>query len=287
MKPAVSVVIPVYNAAYFIKRAIDSVLYQTFSDYELLLLDDGSDDQSIEIIQSYSDPRIQCIQCSHDFIETVNKGYSMAKGKYIAQLDHDDLMVPRRLQIQYDFMESNPQIASCGGWMHCFGKRTHVIMLPLEHDQIILNMLLHGPILNPTGFVRIQFLIEHQIRHQSEYGFYADFKFWSDVSKKGKLANIPQILTLYRTSDDQASEKFQPEWRDSFNKIKYEMLEYILSHLIDDGHLAVKQLKQMMHVLMQMNEKNCFSTDTFFRFIYEIASGFYKKGLINFTSQSL
>ena len=100
----VSVLIPVYNSEKFIRKTIDSVLGQTFKDFEVLLLDDGSADKSSEIIKSYTDDRVKYIPCSHDFIKTLNHGIDIAKGKYIALLDHDDLMLPHRLKVQYEYM---------------------------------------------------------------------------------------------------------------------------------------------------------------------------------------
>jgi glycosyltransferase involved in cell wall biosynthesis len=117
---AISVIIPIYNAELFLNETIDSVLSQTFSDFELLALDDGSIDNSAEIIKSYNDPRIRYVECTHDFIGTLNKGLSLSQGKYIAQIDHDDMMMPYRLQTQYDFMEENPDIVACGGYMISF-----------------------------------------------------------------------------------------------------------------------------------------------------------------------
>ena len=279
--PEISVVIPVYNAASFLQDTIDSVLCQTFRDFELLLLDDGSTDHSIEIIRSYSDPRICCIPCSHDFVGTVCRGYSQAKGKYIAQLDHDDLMMPKRLQIQYEFMEANPHIVACGGWMHNFGKTTHVSRYPLIHEQIVLNTLLHVPIVNPTGFVRKQFLLEHQIKHQREYSFCSDFKFWSEVAKRGRVANIPQILTLYRTSDEQATVKYLPGCNDIYQSIKFEMLEYLLSRQTNENQLINEQMQKLIPILMKLKKENFFSDHPFLRFMHELIGGLINKGLIN------
>ena len=131
--PLVSVVIPIYNTESFLRETIDSVLCQTLSDFELILLDDGSTDHCVDIIRSYHDSRIRFIPCPHDFIGTLNRGYSEAKGKYIAQMDSDDLMMPKRLQIQYDFMEKNPHIAACGGWMRSCGERAYPICMPEIH----------------------------------------------------------------------------------------------------------------------------------------------------------
>lgn len=266
-------IIPVYNAEAFLRDTIDSVLCQTFRDFELLLLDDGSTDSSAGIIQSYNDTRIRYIPNPHDFIRTLNHGYGLAKGKYIAQLDHDDLMVPQRLQIQYDYMEAHPHIVACGGWMHSFGKYSGVIRVPLEHRQIMQDMLFHGPILNPTGFVRRDFLLEHHIRHQQEYSFYADYKFWLEVAKVGQLANIPKILTLYRTSDGQATEKHLPgRWKID-RKIKMEVMEYLLSHLKSEDRLTGSVCKNLLPALRQMKKKDFFQDKVFFRFVHELIEG--------------
>ena len=277
--PEISVVIPVYNAASFLQDTIDSVLCQTFRDFELIVLDDGSTDQSVEIIGSYSDPRISCIECVHDFVGTVSRGYDLAKGKYIARLDHDDLMMPKRLQIQHEFMETNPHIAACGGWIHSFGNNAHEIRYPLLHEQIVLNMLLHEPILNPTGFFRRQFLIEHHIKHQREYSFYADFKFLSEIAKRGRIANIPQILTLHRTSDEQTFEKYLPEGMDMYQKIKFEMMEYLLSRQTNANQSVSKHMQKLMPVLMQLKDQHCFSEHSFLRFMHELIGGLLNEGL--------
>lgn len=113
---SISVVIPVYNEEEFLNETINSVLKQTFGDFELIIVDDSSTDHSKDIILSYDDPRIRYVLCKHDFIGTYRKGYQLASGKYIAHLDHDDKMVPDRLQKQYNFMESRPDIDACDGY---------------------------------------------------------------------------------------------------------------------------------------------------------------------------
>ncbi|RNC63376.1 glycosyltransferase family 2 protein, partial [Proteiniphilum sp. X52] len=89
----VSILVPVYNVAAFIRKTIDSVLAQTFSDFELLLMDDGSSDDTADIVRTYKYPRIRYERCPHDFSGTFNRGVDIARGKYVALLDHDDMMV--------------------------------------------------------------------------------------------------------------------------------------------------------------------------------------------------
>ncbi len=138
-RPKISVLIPLYNSAAFIRETIDSVLAQTFSDFELLLMDDGSSDDTADIVRTYQDPRIRYERCPHDFSGTFNRGVDIARGKYVALLDHDDMMVPRRLQMQYDFMESRPDIVACGGIMRTSGKISIDWVPVLEYDRIILE----------------------------------------------------------------------------------------------------------------------------------------------------
>ena len=157
----ISVVIPVYNAEKFIKETIDSVLNQTFSDFEFIIVDDTSTDRSKEIILSYNDSRIKYFLCKHDFVGTHRKGYHLAAGKYIAHLDHDDIMTPERLQMQFDFMESNPDIDACGGYMTSFGKENRLMTTDFfTHEDMSILMILGMPSYNSSGFFKREFLIK-------------------------------------------------------------------------------------------------------------------------------
>ncbi|GHU64856.1 glycosyl transferase [Bacteroidia bacterium] len=228
----ISVLMPVHNAESFIKETIDNIICQSFRDFELLVMDDGSTDSSAEIIRSYSDSRIHYELCPHNFIATLNKGIEIAQGKYIARIDHDDLMMPERLQIQYDFMEANPQIAACGACMQTFGSSSYTINVFTEHKDIVPYMILGNPMANPTAFFRRSVLMEHHIRHEEGYSFADDYKLWSEIAKVGKLANIPKILTWYRTSDKQASVLNYGPMMEASLVIRYEMVEYFLSSII-------------------------------------------------------
>lgn len=111
----ISVCLPVYNRAKYIGECIESILQQTFTDFELLIVDDGSTDETCDVILSYNDPRIRLILGEHDYIGSCNRLYDEAKGKYIARMDSDDLMLPNRLRIQYEYMESHPEVDILGG----------------------------------------------------------------------------------------------------------------------------------------------------------------------------
>ena len=123
----VSIILPVYNGANHLAECINSVLRQTYSNFELLVLDDGSTDESVAIAESFSDPRARVITCKHDFISTLNRGIDESKGQYIARIDCDDLMFTDRLQKQVEVMEHNPNVAVCSTYAQTFGMSDQII----------------------------------------------------------------------------------------------------------------------------------------------------------------
>lgn len=278
----ISVIIPVYNAETFLSDTINSVLCQTFMNYELLLLDDESTDNSSIIIKEYNDSRIKYIHCLHNFIQTLNAGLCLAKGKYIALLDHDDLMMPNRLQTQFDFMEANPDIAACGGYMHSFGLHSTRMEVPLIYTEIVFGMVLGNPILNPTGFIRKEILISNNIYYQKGYSFAADFKFWSDVVKVGKVVNIPQILTLYRTSNIQTSVRYRKKSKKGAHKIQFEIVNYLLSlSKTNDNKLSDMLNEKLIPALNDLSDFSFFSAEIIFPFMYELIVGLYREGALD------
>jgi glycosyltransferase involved in cell wall biosynthesis len=277
----ISVLIPVYNADTFIRETIDSVLFQSFRDFELLIMDDSSTDHSAEIIRSYSDPRIRYELCPHNFIATLNKGIEIAQGKYIARLDHDDLMTTDRLQTQYNFMEAHPEIAACGACMQTFGSSSYEINVLTEHNDIVQYMILGNPMANPTAFYRRSVLIEHNIRHEEGYSFADDYKLWSEIAKVGKLANIPKILTKYRTSDKQASVVNYGPMMAASCVIQYEMLQYLLNAFSPSDRLDTMIAEKILPGIEELNDKGFFSKDTYFKFMYELIRGLSQRNCFN------
>ena len=272
--PQISVITPVYNAAPYIQESIESVLWQTFDDFELLLMDDGSTDESATIIGSYVDPRIRYVSCAHNFIETLNKGLDLATGKYIALLDHDDLMMPYRLQIQYDFMESNPHIAACGGFNHSFGWYSRIMDVALKHEDLVLY---YSPVWNPTGFIRREVLVRHEIKYKHGYSFSADFKLWTDIMKVGEIANIPKVLTLYRTHKEQTSIRKYTECIVAARKIKNEMIDFYLSLLRETLEGFDKIVSPGFLLLInRLRTQHIVSEDGYYQLMREIIVYMYK-----------
>ena len=274
----ISVLIPVYNSRKTIRETIDSVLGQTFPEFELLLMDDGSTDDSAEIIQSYTDSRIRYIPCSHHFVETLNRGIDTAQGKYIALLDHDDLMLPHRLKVQYEFMEEHPDVIACGGYMHAFGMYSYLMKESLDYADIATDAIYRCPMLNPTGFIWRSVLQSHNLRYSDGYSFSADFKLWTDLIQVGKVVNIPEVLTLYRTYPEQTSLKYLSESQEGANKIRIEMIEYFLTLVKKESEYYSLLMDTFIPALDKLGETAIFSSQTLFPFLHELITGLVKRG---------
>ena len=122
MIPEISVVMSVYNAKETVAHAVESVLSQTFRNFEFIIVDDGSSDETSKILHSFSDDRIKILKNNHNYIDSLNIGMSHAKGRFIARMDADDYMHPDRLRFQVNFMKTHTDIDICGTWMQTYGR---------------------------------------------------------------------------------------------------------------------------------------------------------------------
>ncbi len=229
----ISIVMPVYNSEAYLSESIESVLKQSYDNFELLIIDDGSTDRSSEIIQSYYDNRIKVFRNTHNLVGALNKGLSEASGKYIARMDADDIMHTDRLKIQYSIMEEAPEITVCGTWMTLFGEKIRPGTASKGISGLIQSPLIQfikGNIIShPTTIIRRNFLLDHKLRYES-YGCAEDYKLWFEIAKrKGVFYIESQSLLYYRVSETQVSQSQHEKQRETNRKIKEEVLEYIIN----------------------------------------------------------
>jgi glycosyltransferase involved in cell wall biosynthesis len=200
--PKVTVVIPVYNREKYIGAAIDSILAQTFTHFELLVIDDGSTDKTQEVVQSYRDPRIRlvCNETNEGIPRTRNKGIHLAHGEYLAFLDSDDWAYPERLAKQVAFLDSHPDYVAVGAWMEWMDERGRYLKRakrkPVLPDEIAAQRLFRQGIENSTSMARTVVLREYG--HQEKYDVSEDFDLWARIAAKHKLATLPKILLRRR-----------------------------------------------------------------------------------------
>ena len=230
----ISVIMPSYNAQEYIREAIESVLNQSFTDFEFIIIDDGSTDNTVQIISSYKDSRIKLIQKEHDFINSLNWGIQLANGKYLARMDADDIMQVERLKTQYAIMEEDSQIIVCGSWMTIFGDGMPGGMISRSLSGYVeyplINLLQRCILFHPTVMLRSDFLKLNNLRYEKGYVCAEDYKLWFEIAKCGGVFYIEtQSLLYYRVSNTQVSIRKQKEQKEASTRIKKEILEYIIS----------------------------------------------------------
>jgi len=171
MTPLITILMPVHNGAAFLTEAINSMLNQSLKDFEFLIVDDASTDQSVAIIQGFKDPRIRLIQSPTrlKLSGALNLGLEHAEGRYVARMDADDISLPNRLEIQARFLEQNPGIGLCGSWIQYFGgPSTNILKRPSHHDEIRAFMLFDTPFAHPTVMLRRDSIEPHHLRFDGD-----------------------------------------------------------------------------------------------------------------------
>lgn len=199
--PRVSVIMPVYNAEEnHLREAILSILKQTYTDFELIILNDGSTNNSEEVIKSFDDPRIVYVKNDKNLkiIKTLNKGLELAKGEYIARMDSDDISDTRRLEIQVKYLDEHPKVALAGTWAVAFPVKIKYRLPTHAQDIKMFLRYCSNCIIHPTVMVRKSVLAENNLKYDEAYPHAEDYKLWCDLSEKYDLANIPEVLFAHR-----------------------------------------------------------------------------------------
>lgn len=199
--PKVSVLMPVYNEVRFLREAVQSILAQTFLNFEFIIVDDGSKSKTREILSSFKDPRLKIFFEDHrGLCETLNKGIKEAQGEYIARMDADDIALPGRLEEQVSFLESHPRVALCGTWVSLInemGEKIREHRLPVLHKDIARMLLFHNPFFHPTVMWRKE-VTEKVGAYNPRYKYVEDYELWMRAAKQFTMANIPKPLLEYR-----------------------------------------------------------------------------------------
>lgn len=204
LKPKISVLMPVYNCRLFIEESVNSILDQTFEDFEFIIIDDCSTDGTYEYLLTLTDPRIILIRKvkNSGYTISLNMGIEMAKGIYIARMDGDDISLPDRLGKQLTFMDQNPDVIVCGGGYKAIGS-DFIFMPKASNDELLVELLSYSPLAHPTVFLRTKILKENNIQYFTQYEPAEDYKMWTTLSEYGKLSNLTDIILHYRLHPNQ------------------------------------------------------------------------------------
>ncbi|CAA0124426.1 Putative glycosyltransferase EpsE [BD1-7 clade bacterium] len=213
--PLVSVIIPAHNAEAYIALALESILEQTYLNLEVIVLDDGSSDDTWHIVSQYQDDRLVSIRAdtNRGVVATLNKGLMLAHGKYIARMDADDIAKPHRIARQVAFMESNPGYVVCASSVIYFNSERGQckVTFPQHHEEIMACLALFQRwMCHPSALLRRSCLVEHDITYQQKYEHAEDYQLWVAMAQYGSLHNLAEPLLRYRVHNQQITVKHRP-----------------------------------------------------------------------------
>jgi glycosyltransferase involved in cell wall biosynthesis len=248
--PTISVLLPIYNGAQYLRRSIDSILNQTFQDFELIIINDGSIDESDAIIRSYADSRIRYYShANQGLAKTLNRGIKLSKGRYIARQDQDDVSSPDRFLQQVDFLERHKSTVMVGSsaeiWVNG-QKSRRVLEHPSSDAEIRCGLIFRNYFVHSSVLIRRDVL--------NELGGYStdpqreppeDYELWSRVAKKYKLANLKQPLLAYYEVSSSMSRIGKNPFLDKLVHLSAENVQWALGRDDSCGHALY--LSSLMH----------------------------------------
>ncbi|MBX7043070.1 MAG: glycosyltransferase [Ignavibacteria bacterium] len=196
-----TVLMPVYNCEKYVSQAVRSVLNQSLSNFEFLIIDDGSTDKSPEVVKSFNDERIRIIGKDHTGLaDSLNMGLEFAKGEWIARIDADDIAVPKRLELQAEHIAKEPDTDVVAGYSVYFtgdNKIEFAVKPPVSNDEIRKMMDVHNPINHSTVTFRKRSVIDAG-GYDAGFGCFEDFELWLRIRDKVTFSIIPENLAFTR-----------------------------------------------------------------------------------------
>jgi glycosyltransferase involved in cell wall biosynthesis len=199
-RPVVTVLMAVRNGAAFLHEAIESILGQTLNDFEFVIVNDASTDNTRTIVQSYSDHRIRLIENASPMglAASLNRGLEVAKGTYVARMDCDDISFKHRLERQVQFLEANHDICMCGSWAELIDEanRPQGLRRKPSGDEIRAGYWLTSPIIHSSAIIRRAQLSD--LRYDETLSCAQDYDLWFRLARRCKVDNIPEPLLSYR-----------------------------------------------------------------------------------------
>lgn len=263
----ISVVMSVYNSEEHVNEAIESVLAQSFEDFEFIIVDDGSIDNTYSIILSYVDDRIKLIQNKHDYARSLNIGINNARGRYIARMDADDIMHVDRLKVQYAVMQEYEEVTVCGSRVNVFGTDSKHLNLSATVGGLIedpiLELLKSNFLFHSTVMLRADFLRKHSLQYEN-YLYAEDYKFWTEIAKLGGRFYVEnQPLLYHRASYEQTSDRYGDERKKMTEVITTEIIAY----LIGKNNREYPELSVMYDTLCRLQEKQLFTRHEIIAFV--------------------
>ena len=266
--PLISVVLPVYNVEKYIKEALQSIFNQTFQNFEIIIIDDCSTDNTLKEIDFFKDNRIKIIKKSQNkgLIDSLNIGFAQANGKYIARMDGDDVSRKERFEKQFYILENNPKIKACGCWLQAFGNDDKIIKHKEKHEQILVNMITHCSM--SLGSVMLDRKWAENVLFDESKKHVEDYDFWSRIAWSGDFYNIQEVLYHYRIHEKQVSTVYNAVQKKGdvgiklylFRKLNYDVQKFDNAFLekmfLQKGFFSTQEFELFLQWFQTVEEQN-------------------------------
>lgn len=273
----VSVVMPVYNTPKeYLSEAVNSILNQTFDDFEFIIIDDCSNEETRMFLESIDDSRVIVKRnpTNYGITKSLNIGFEIASGKYIARMDSDDISLPNRIEKQVEYMESNPDVIVCGCGIKFFSNSTEKIeknrdyIVKIDDMELFRIKLLFcncGPA-HPTVMYNKQLINKYSVTYNEYYENSQDYYMWVTCSSVARMHIIGEVLLYYREHDLQISTKGFSKQQYYAQRVRKAQLERLFVKVDEDmliiheksinGELSPRSTIKWLRRLLSANNKN-------------------------------
>lgn len=263
ISPQISVVMSVYHEPIdWLALSVDSILNQSFSDFEfIIIIDDPDNQEAINFVKQKSEEDNRIVLLINEenigLTKSLNKGLKIAKGKYIARMDADDISYPERFEKQFSFMESHPNVILLGTGVRYFGdlreKEIRQIIYKSENDKIKASMLFNSGFSHPTIMVRRKILVDNGVLYDEDYRQTQDYRLYETLYDLGDFANLPKVLLDYRKSKEQISTRLYKRQGGNMQQIRRRLLN---KWLVDIGYHEIDFNNKINRLLIRKDILN-------------------------------
>lgn len=271
----VTVLMPTYNVATWVEESIHSVLRQTYTDFELLVVDDGSTDDTLEHVRAINDPRIRIAVFPDNvgLADNLNRGLDLIETELVARMDGDDIAEPDWLETGIKVLDNHPDIDICSFGFQFFGTKTSLVRFPEHHEDSKAQMLFGCTVIVPV--MRRSVFANNNLRYRTDTFPAEDYSLWAMAYKVAKVYNVQRTLFHYRTHPTQISTARRQAQIEKSNEVRLQMLEwlnpdfsteekrYFLDNFVPckiEKREDVKELEDFATLLIGRNIQNHYST---------------------------
>lgn len=266
-----TVLMSVFNGERWLEDAIRSVLTQSFSDFDFIIIDDGSIDHSEHIVRSFSDHRIKFLRNDKQIglPMSLNRGLEVSKGRYIIRMDADDVSLPLRFEKQIAFLDANQNIGVCGSWVQTFGDKCEILKAEENHKEIVTKLFFSNALFHPSVTIRRDVLSSHRLLYESGFTGSEDYRLWVRLAEVTEFANLQEVLLNYRihrlqvTKMGGTSDRIRIELTERLIGREMNTVEKTLHRKVffEQGVINEKDIRDLSHwmnILIEANRRHAF-----------------------------